>query len=318
MTTQLSEKAEAKVIVYPLKVKKVMIGLELDESDQSLLRYFNFINQFIKVARVTCVHVVPEVIPALPLRDHQPVRPYRPDEAEHERWMQKMESELNAIFDKATMSKLSYSIEIGPPLEKLTNAANDTGTDLLMIGKKANVEHHVIQAMNVIRMVNANVMVAPEKASPALHNIVVPVDFSEHSVRALKIAAGFKHTSLEPVRVFGIHVYQMIDFMFPYRAGLTKADSGDDIQRKYLQSFNHFLSDKLPDLKEEIEPLVVETDEIDVASQLLRQAHALNADLVVMGAKGHTRLSQLFLGSTTETLLRNNDHIPVLVVKQGV
>lgn len=314
--THPTAKAEAKRIVYPLDVKKVMIGIELDQTDKSLLHYFDFINQFLKAASITCIHVVPEVSPAAPLQAFQPAGPARLNETAHENWMKKMEAELKEICCKDTLKKLNYSIEIGSPLEKLTQAANEAGTGLLMIGKRANTEHHVIQAMNVIRLVNANVLVAPEKAQTALRTIAVPVDFSHHSVKALKIAIGFKHASLEPVRVVGIHVYQMIDFMFPYRAGLTK-ESGNEIQRKYLQSFNHFLEENLQDLKGEVEPWVAETDQIDVASQLLRQADACHADLVIIGAKGHTQLSKLFLGSTTETLLRKNEKIPVLVVKQG-
>jgi nucleotide-binding universal stress UspA family protein len=307
-------KAKAKRIIYPLNVKKVMIGIELDQPDKSLVQYFDFINQYLKAASITCLHVVPEVFPAAPMQAFKPVEPSELSEKAHETWMKKMEAELKEICCKDTLKKLHYSVEIGTPLEKLTQAANEAGTDLLMIGKRANTEHHVIQAMNVIRLVNASVLVAPENAPASLRTIAVPVDFSQHSVKALRIAIGFKHASLDPVRVIGIHVYQMIDFMFPYRAGLTK-ESGDEIQRKYLQSFNYFLAENLQDLKDEIEPWVAETDQIDVASQILRQARSANASLIVMGARGHTRLSNLFLGSTTEVLLRKNENLPVLVVK---
>ncbi len=317
MTTFPSPKAEAKGIVYPLNVNKVMLGLELDYTDAPLLRYFEFINQFIKVSRVTCIHVLPEPYPIVSFRDVKPGLPDVSDTAEYDRGMQKMEQELHQLFDKKFMQKVNYSVEIGSPLEKLTRAANEASANMVVIGQKANVDYHMIQAMNVIRMVDANVLVAPEKAAPVLKNILVPVDFSENSINALKAAIGFKHASLMPVRIIAMHVYQMIDFLFPGRAGLTK-ESGGDIQRKYLQSFNEFLTEKLAHLRSEVEPIVVETNETDVASQLLRQAKAAEADLIIMGAKGHTRLSQLFLGSTTESLLRKNENLPVLVVKQGV
>ncbi len=317
MTTFPSPKAEAKGIVYPLNVKKVMIGLELDYTDAALLRYFEFFNQFIKVSRVTCVHVLPEPYPIVSFRDVKPGLPDVYDTAEYDRGMQKMEQELHQTFDKNFLQKVNYSVEVGSPLEKLTSAANEASANMVVIGQKANVDYHMIQAMNVIRMVDANVLVAPEKATPVLNNILVPVDFSENSIHALKTAIGFKHASLTPVRIIATHVYQMIDFLFPGRAGLTSA-SGDELQRKYLQSLDEFLTEKLADLKNEVEQLVVETNEIDVASQLLRQANGSDADLIIMGAKGHTRLSQLFLGSTTESLLRKNKNLPVLVVKQGV
>ena len=51
------------------------------------------------------------------------------------------------------------------------------------------------------------------------------------------------------------------------------------------------------------------------AQALLKKAHATETGLIVMDAKGHSRLSLLLLGSTTESLLRKNEDVPVLVVK---
>jgi nucleotide-binding universal stress UspA family protein len=45
---------------------------------------------------------------------------------------------------------------------------------------------------------------------------------------------------------------------------------------------------------------------------LLEQARAFNADMLVMGAYGHTRLTRLVLGSATRTVLCQAS-IPVLV-----
>lgn len=50
----------------------------------------------------------------------------------------------------------------------------------------------------------------------------------------------------------------------------------------------------------------------DVATGIIETADTENADLVTMGAYGHSRIRELVLGSTTETVLRNI-HLPVLL-----
>lgn len=50
----------------------------------------------------------------------------------------------------------------------------------------------------------------------------------------------------------------------------------------------------------------------DKGAQILEAAHAAQADLIVMGAWGHSRLAELALGGTTRALFQTSD-IPLLV-----
>jgi nucleotide-binding universal stress UspA family protein len=50
----------------------------------------------------------------------------------------------------------------------------------------------------------------------------------------------------------------------------------------------------------------------DIAAQLLQNAHESNADLLVMGGYGHSRLREAVLGGVTRSMLRQAD-IPVLL-----
>jgi nucleotide-binding universal stress UspA family protein len=55
-----------------------------------------------------------------------------------------------------------------------------------------------------------------------------------------------------------------------------------------------------------------EADGIDVGNQLLSRAFDLSADLIVMGAWGHSRLQEMVLGGATRTLLESMT-VPVLM-----
>jgi nucleotide-binding universal stress UspA family protein len=52
----------------------------------------------------------------------------------------------------------------------------------------------------------------------------------------------------------------------------------------------------------------------DPETQILELKESIGADLIVMGAYGHTRIRELILGSTTSHVLRKSD-VPVLLVR---
>jgi nucleotide-binding universal stress UspA family protein len=49
-------------------------------------------------------------------------------------------------------------------------------------------------------------------------------------------------------------------------------------------------------------------------AEILRVCEEVGAELIVMGAYGHTRIRELILGSTTSQVLRES-HVPVLLVR---
>jgi nucleotide-binding universal stress UspA family protein len=52
--------------------------------------------------------------------------------------------------------------------------------------------------------------------------------------------------------------------------------------------------------------------DVDIGNQLLSRAADLNADLIVMGAWGHSRLQELVMGGVTQTIMRSMT-VPVLM-----
>jgi len=55
-----------------------------------------------------------------------------------------------------------------------------------------------------------------------------------------------------------------------------------------------------------------ELSTLSVSDTLLAQAAELDADLLVMGAYGHSRLREMILGGVTRDILRNTN-VPVLI-----
>lgn len=141
-----------------------------------------------------------------------------------------------------------------------------------------------------------------------MKNIIVPVDFSEHSEYALKTAAKLAKTN--NAEIFALHMLEMSDSV------LNKSDV--EQQRKAIfflklaeKKFDSFLNKNyLKGVK--VTPIV---KHYKVFSEVNDVANKNNADLIVMGSQGSSGAKEFFIGSNTERVVRNSD-IPVLVVKK--
>jgi nucleotide-binding universal stress UspA family protein len=140
-----------------------------------------------------------------------------------------------------------------------------------------------------------------------MKKIIVPIDFSEHSEYALEAAV--KLAKNGNTEILALHMLEMSD------AVLNKTDSEQHQKAIFFlrlaeKRFNEFL-DK-PYLKEaNVTPIV---KHFKVFSEVNDVANEHNADLIIMGSHGSSGLSEIFVGSNTEKVVRHAD-VPVLVLK---
>lgn len=140
-----------------------------------------------------------------------------------------------------------------------------------------------------------------------MNKIIVPIDFSEHSEYALEAAV--KLAKGNDAEIIALHMLEMSDSV------LTSTDAEQQQKAVFFlklaeKRFNEFL-DK-PYLKEaNVTPLV---KHFKVFSEVNDVAKDQAADLIVMGSHGTSGLSEIFVGSNTEKVVRHSE-IPVLVLK---
>lgn len=308
-------RSSAKEIIYPLKVANTVIGLELRDTDKSLLEYFHFFNQFLKSDKNYCIHTEQLMNPLFPLQAFYPPAAVGLGKEMRQELMSKMQTELKEYLPKEEFEKTSCVVESGPPLEMISQLVSEAQAGLVMIGKRSQSDFHMIKGINLVRMVDSHVLVVPEKAKTSLKTILVPVDFSEFSVKALKAALEFKYAALHPVRIVALHMFQPMPVTAFGFGGNVAPMSNEDLEQKYRESFEHFLREEFPDFTDDVEMQLITYAYTHAAPALLKKAHEIDTDLIVIGAKGHSRLASFFLGSTTEAILRKNDQFPVLVIK---
>jgi len=140
-----------------------------------------------------------------------------------------------------------------------------------------------------------------------MKKIIVPLDFSEQSEYALKVAASLakKHGS----EILALHMLELNQAM------ITSSEGFHPEQTVFLiklaeKRFKEFLDkDYLKGIQ--LTPII---KHYKVFSEVNEIAKEHKAELIVMGSHGTDGLKEIFVGSNAEKVVRNAD-IPVLVIK---
>lgn len=143
-----------------------------------------------------------------------------------------------------------------------------------------------------------------------MKKIIVPIDFSEHSEYALKVAVLLaKKYSLT---IYLLHMLDLQEFSISESASEHK-EKGVFFLKLAEKKFKNFLTqDYLKDVN-----LVPIIKHYKVFSEVNNVAEEVNADLIIMGSHGATGLKEFFVGSNTEKVIRYAN-LPVLIVKNEI
>lgn len=297
----------------PLEVDQLLMGLEMSGSDEALLRYLDFFTGIVPVKAGYFLHVVPP-FDLLTNLYREEVMPLSGVSILRETLVNRMGGDISRLLTTGKIKDVQYQVVEGNPLEELLVTAKEQKPDLVVIGQKRYVNSHGILAKNLARRVAANALIVPEQSRRSLSTIVVPVDFSAHSARALQIAAGIADRSEDPVRIIAVNIYEMPN-VSAYMLSKTEEEFRTMVEEDRTAAFDAFLATHAGAVQHEIEQKLIEKDRPGVAHYIMDYAMAEGADFIVMGAKGHSKIELLLLGSVTEDLLARNKHIPTLVVK---
>lgn len=141
-----------------------------------------------------------------------------------------------------------------------------------------------------------------------LEQILVALDFSPHSERALDAAIGLAKRFDSKLHLF--HAYHL-----PVTVATPEQIV---IPRDFWKSVRDAASSKLEEAADRVEKegVAVETHltEMSPAPAIVEAAEKLGIDLIVMGTRGNTGLKHVLLGSVAERTLRTAP-CPVLTIK---
>ncbi|MEC7770269.1 MAG: universal stress protein [Bacteroidota bacterium] len=142
-----------------------------------------------------------------------------------------------------------------------------------------------------------------------MKKILVPVDFSKHSEYALEVAS--KIARQHEAGIVLLHMIGLSDSV------LANSEIAEEAEAKY---FLKLAKDKIKEFtaKEYLKDISVNAiiQNYKDFTEVNNVAQEQNCDLVVMGSHGTGGLSELFVGSNTEKVVRTSD-LPVIVIKKS-
>jgi nucleotide-binding universal stress UspA family protein len=294
--------------IQPLEIVQALVALELADADEPVLDFFDFFSSQVPVGAAYFVHVLPKL--DFFMEDQSNAHPYEIDRDA----LQRMEDKIVARLPQQHAIYVEFDVKEGNPLEEILKDAEDAGADLIVIGQRSDTEVHGVLAKNLVRKVKGNALVVPDKARSSIRKILVPIDFSANSIRALQTAIALNKQLEEPAKLVCLNIYDMPNLSV-YKTGKSREQLRNMIEEDRTNAFKAFLHTYANEIEDQIDTVLVERDLPGIARYILDFAAENEVDFIVMGAKGHSRVDLLLMGSVTEKLLTLNDAIPTMVIK---
>jgi magnesium-transporting ATPase (P-type)/nucleotide-binding universal stress UspA family protein len=178
-------------------------------------------------------------------------------------------------------------------------------TDLLVLGEHGLSPLRDLlmgtTADRLLRMCKRPVLIAKRPPEAGYRRVIVPVDFSPHSVAALKMAARIAPNADITV----VHAATV-----PFEGKFLQADVLDDEIERYreqaLQRALSHVNDLLDEVTDGSHRFFRTVEHGDAARLILAREEAVKADLIVIGKHGQSVVEEMLLGSVTRHVLADS------------
>jgi len=148
-----------------------------------------------------------------------------------------------------------------------------------------------------------------------MKKIIVPVDFSEYSEYALDFALQF--SKLIDGKITLLHVLELPAASVNYGADMTAATAEVVYRRELLDGVSEKLHALAEKAEEDGQKVFIRTEYGTPFKSIGKEVAEKGADWVIIGSKGASGLSEVFLGSNAERVIRHAE-CPVITIKDKV
>lgn len=263
--------------------ERPLVALSLSSSDQGLLAYAEMLAQSLDWSDIVFAHVG--------ANDSQSS-------------LVPLGEAVRAVFGEPTPAREHIHLTTsGARLDQLLGVAVKKHRDLILLGHRRSRSGRRSLARRLAMIAPASVWLVPEGSPAKLDEILVPIDFSDHSADSLAVAAGIA-TARGIGTIRAVHVF--------FDLSTVRYDEHvEEIRGQEEAAFARFIEPI--DLQGvEVEPVFIEGTQ--TARDILGLAERSGADLIVMGTRGRSHAASVLLGSVTSNAMANSK-IPLLAIK---
>lgn len=289
------------------KFNKILVGLDHTSMDEELINAACTVCQLSGSKEIYFINIVRDF--NLP-DDVRMEFPDIIDKAIEERKTQ-IESE---VLEKFACNGVTphFIIKQGQPTKEIMKFAAEQKIDLIVIGRKKENSSSGVLIQRLARRAGCSLLIVPSGKEMKMGKIHVPVDFSSYSKMALEKAVTFAKKLSPTPEIIVQNVYQVPS---GYHYTGKSYDEFSKIMKDHAEKdYKVFIQDlKLGDIK--LNDLYTLDKEDDVIAEIYKKAKKEKADLIIIGAKGRSSTTAIFIGSKAEKFLHLDSEIPVMVVR---
>ncbi|SIN70560.1 universal stress protein [Algoriphagus halophilus] len=290
-------------------IKKLIVCLDQSPMDQTLVQYAEFISKVNQTKKIYFVNVIKNLtVPKEVLEEF----PNLVENMINER-KEAMEAVVKENYKDTKGVSFSYVVKEGSLSKKILKLAEEKSADMIIIGRKINLPGTGVASLRLARRASCSLLIIPEGSLPKLTKLLVPSDFSEYSKDALEeaimVADKYGKDNLEIVCQ---NVYS-VPSGYHY-TGKTYEEFSQIMQLHAEINYKKFIR-KIDTKGIKITPIYTKDDNDDPVEEIVSKALEIKADGIIIGAKGRTAATALFIGSMAERLIQYNDSMPLLVTR---
>jgi len=223
-----------------------------------------------------------------------------------------IKKELHAKIDKHFTAQTEKEVQVfqGSEASHLLKWRQIKEVDLLVIGIKPKSISSGGSAMTLINGAPCSVCLVPFTASLDIKKALVPIDFSKSARLSMEMAMTFK--SSRDLEILLQHVYYVST---GYTAsGKSYEEFAQILEKNSEKDYRNFMREL--DLDPDQFKIIYTLDEDSKpADNIYDAAKENHADLIILGSRGRTKLASMISSSTAVSLVRYDQDIPYLVVK---
>lgn len=290
------------------QIKKLLVCLDQSNLDETLIRFASFVSRVNQTKKIYFTNVIRNLqIPKEVLEEF----PNLIENMVEERKKQMIEV-VEKNFGRREDIEFSFVVKEGQLSKKILKLALEKSVDMIIIGRKVTLPGTGVVSQRLARRASCSLLIIPEKAEPKMDKLLVPSDFSDYSKDALEEAVLI-------VEKYGGKAEIICQNVFTIPSGYhftgKSFEEFTSIMLMHAEiNFKKFIRN-IDTKNIKITPIYTQDDDDDPVEEIIAKAKEINADGIIIGVKGRTAATALFIGSMAERLIQLNETFPLLVTR---
>ncbi|HLU88619.1 MAG TPA: universal stress protein [Cyclobacteriaceae bacterium] len=290
------------------QIKTLIVCLDQTSMDDTLVKFASYITKINQTKKIYFTNIIRNLhIPKEVLKEF----PNLIDNMVEERKSQ-MREVVERNWEGQTDAEFVYTVKEGQLAKKVLKLAHEKSADMVVVGRKVELPGSGVGAQRLARRASCTLMIIPENSVASISRILVPSDFSAYSKDALEEAILISEKNDRKIEIFCQNVYTVPS---GYHFTGKSYEEFAAIMKTHAEiQYKKFIR-KIDTKGVKITPLYTKDEDDDLAQDIIKMAMEIDAHGIIIGAKGRTAATALFLGSMAERLIQLNDKIPLLVTR---